>query len=214
MPRPGYTPKPPEVPPPGLVPVKGERPGYYLTETGELWSYLDRGRLRSPTWHRLRVQPAKAGRTREGTIYYDYPSVTLYDGTDNQGHRRIKRRFLHRMMIQTFICRGPIPDGLVARHLDGDWRNWALRDSQGKIRLAVGTRAENEADTARLDRYPVGERHPNHKLRERDVHEIKALRSQGYTWLAIGQAIGCSQTWARKCGLGLAWPHVQRGAPA
>lgn len=56
-------------------------------------------------------------------------------------NRRPKPFFVHRLVLAAFV--GPLPEGQVTRHLDGDCRNNTLSN------LAYGTRSENTADMMR-----------------------------------------------------------------
>jgi hypothetical protein len=56
-------------------------------------------------------------------------------------NRHPKTFFIHRLVLEAFV--GPMPEGNVTRHLDGNCRNNHLSN------LAYGTRLENSADMLR-----------------------------------------------------------------
>lgn len=107
----------------------------------------DRGRVRS--WRLWRTpggqrpgERAKEPRIMEGwTNNNGYPMVGLFlDGV-------LTHCQVHCLVLEAFV--GPRPEGLIARHLDGDESNPALYDEKGEHRLAWGDWFENAADRYR-----------------------------------------------------------------
>lgn len=76
---------------------------------------------------RRRLKPVQWRDTR-------YQRISLYDG---KGYGR--PRYVHQVVLLTFV--GPLPDGLVVRHLNGDPSDNRLAN------LAYGTRKENQQDS-------------------------------------------------------------------
>jgi hypothetical protein len=110
------------------------------------------------SWGRVkRVSPgmgARAGRIlKPGRDRYGYPQVQLYR------NGKSLMRPVHRLVLETFV--GPCPEGMEARHLDGDKGNPALSN------LAWGTRAENREDQRRHGTMPRGDRHWSRTLPHR-----------------------------------------------
>jgi hypothetical protein len=78
------------------------------------------------------------------------------------GHHNL--RYIHVLVLETFV--GERPDGMVARHLDGDTSNNQLKN------LCWGTPTENMADR---------ERHGNHLIsgvRKLSVSDVQFIRSK------------------------------------
>lgn len=114
----------------------------------------------------------------------------------------------HRFSYERFV--GPIPPGMIVRHkndipLDINPRN-----------LELGTRADNNRDTAERGRWNIhgrrnpvhGEGHPAAKVTEETVREIRRLRAAGMTYKAIGGLVGLSDN---QCSLIVRrknWAHV------
>ena len=83
-----------------------------------------------------------------------------------------KRRYLHRLIAETFV---PNPDGKpVVAHGD----NNGLNDAAWNLRLA--THAENMADKRLHGTQVAGERHGNAKLSDADVIRIRELKNDEY----------------------------------
>ncbi len=100
--------------------------------------------------------------------------------SDKSGHLSVvlrKRRHVqvHTLVLEEFV--GPCPDGLECRHLDGCSNNNNLWN------LAWGTHAENMQDCVRHGTHVPprinGENHPQSKLTENDVREIRKIYSNG-----------------------------------
>jgi hypothetical protein len=121
-----------------------------------------------------------------------YLKVTLCNGQQQ------KPAFVHRLVAEAFVpgC------GDVVRHLDGDSVN-ARADN-----LAWGSHADNEADKKRHDRVPIGERHPNAKVTDAIVRQIRALSRRGFSQLAIADATGINRGTVGCIARGERWAHV------
>lgn len=122
-------------------------PGYAVGADGIVWScHLRNGHGKThPTW---RVLKSVLGR--------DYPQVTP---SLNGRPENIR---VHNLVLCAFI--GPRPEGMEARHLDGNPLNSALSN------LCWGTPIENTADKRRYGRWGT-------KLTEDDVQAIRELAS-------------------------------------
>lgn len=125
------------------------------------------------------------------------------------GHRTIglrrtgqpKGRFrLHVLVMKIFW--GPVPPGMVCRHLDGDPSNNDLRN------LAFGTPGDNIEDARRHGTLAIGSRHGRSKLTEADIPIIRQLRRDGLEYEEIGRRFGVRPTVASKIFRRKAWAHV------
>lgn len=101
---------------------------------------------------------------------------------------KAKLFLVHRLVLEAFV--GPCPEGLEGRHFDGDGTNNRLDN------LRWDTHRANHVDTVRQGRFiphpqPFGEEHPNAKLSNAQVAEIR-LRPRTDTHTAIAKEYGVS----------------------
>lgn len=124
-----------------------------------------------------------------------YYRIGLY-----KGDKQIKM-FVHRLVLETFI--GPCPEGMEARHLDGDPQNNYVEN------LAWGTCVENRYDRIKHGRNNNGENHPLAILTEENVGEIKRLlKEANLHHREIGKMFGVSRDTISKIKQGKKWAHV------
>lgn len=120
-----------------------------------LYQVSNRGRVRSQT------RILKCGIHRSGHRYCVLSKDSQYFNVQ-----------VHRLVLLTF--RGPCPEGMQARHLDGDPTN------NSPDNLAWGTLQENMRDQAKHGVLAVGERNGNSKLTRKEITEIRAAaRARG-----------------------------------
>lgn len=176
-----------------LLPVPGW-PGYHVSEDGEVWSECRTGPRRTSQNPRLvnRPEPPKVWRrlkTRVNWAGYVMFSV----GRKTTG--------VHRLVLLAFI--GPCPDGMEARHLDGNRSNNVLGN------LKWGTKRENEDDKIAHGTVHVGERHPGVKLSEAEVREIRALYAGGgWTHKSLGSRFRVTESCVQRILKGRTWHHI------
>lgn len=113
--------------PKNFVPVVGY-PSYLINKSGVVI-----GKSGRP------LKPRKMQPSRNGNLAY--LMVALYDGTGMQGR---SDRYVHHLVLETFV--GPRPEGMEARHLNGDYSDNRLQN------LAWGTKAQNMQD--RIKHHP------------------------------------------------------------
>lgn len=107
------------------------------------------------------------------------------------------------------LYRGPIGEGLDVCHRCDN------RCCVNPDHLFLGTRKDNVDDMFRKGRQRDyskalrGESHPNAKLCENSVRMIRALRSQGLTYVEIARATGVSKPQVASVVTRRTWRHVQ-----
>ncbi|MGA0270492.1 MAG: HNH endonuclease signature motif containing protein [Ilumatobacteraceae bacterium] len=124
-------------------------PGYFVTKQGIILS------------------------TKSNSGKCDKPPRELVPQPNKTGHLRIRlcnrgktqMRFVHHLVLENFV--GPRPDGLVARHLDGDPSNNNLGN------LEWGTSSRNRLDMWEHGTMPHGSTHTSSKLTEEQVLEMR-----------------------------------------
>lgn len=87
-------------------------------------------------------------------------------------------------------------------HCDGD----SLHDHIDN--LYWGTYTENNNDRIRHGTMPYGTKHPNAKLSEQSVSELKEAHRRGESKSSLAKRYSISATLAGRIIRGLAWPHV------
>jgi len=97
---------------------------------------------------------------------------------------------VHRLVLETFV--GPKPDGQEACHINGDPTDNRVEN------LYWGSRSQNMQDMSRHGTHAKirmpGESHPQAKLTEEDVRQIRArhIRGDGRRQSSEGDASGCT----------------------
>lgn len=123
-----------------------------------------------------------------------YLQVTLYkNGTS------ITRRF-HKVIHEAF--HGPVPEGLVVRHLDDDVANNRLDN------LDLGTNQDNSNDAARNGRTKRGTQLPGAKLDDEKVRWIKRRLLAGDRQKDIARDAKVNRALIYLIGKGKKWKHV------
>jgi hypothetical protein len=160
--------------------------GYRFGTDGTVWStWTTGGRGGSPpNWPWLRLNPKK-------------PSKRGYFRVWVKINGKATLTNVHTMILTAF--RGPCPDGMECRHLDGNPLNNAIDN------LAWGTPKENIADQYRHGTACVGERRNSAKFTPEIVREIRTRHAEGWgitrlaRWYEVNHnAIGCiirRKTW-------------------
>lgn len=96
-----------------------------------------------------------------------------------------RKFYVHALVLEAF--RGPRPEGMQARHLDGN------RFNNRADNLAWGTPSENNRDKERHGTGGRGERNPMARLTQDRVKEMRRLHSAGgLTFKALASRFGVS----------------------
>lgn len=144
------------------------------------------GRIYS-TITRKFLRPLRAGK--------GYRSVWI--GTRSRGARR---RYVHRLMLEFF--RGPAPAGMEACHANGD------RSDNRIDNLRWDTRRNNHADKRSHGTSTVGERHPQARLTETAVRQIRARVAAGASQRSLCAEYGVTPNTISRAVRGVSWSHV------
>lgn len=125
-----------------------------------------------------------------------YLQVSLQDGS------KTFPMHVHKAVLQAFV--GVRPDGMVARHLDGDQKNNKLSN------LVYGTPAENGADKIRHGTTAKGERNGRAKLSEAQALDIIQLLKNGVSRSEVMRIYGIGDSTVGSIGAGRIWKHLPR----
>jgi hypothetical protein len=110
--------------------------------------------------------------------------------------------FVHRLVLEAFA--GPCPDGMEARHLDGDGKNNHISN------LVWGTSVENRHDRIKHGTHNIGEDHGMTSLTVKEVKQIKKLLKEGELYeRQIGEMFEVSRDVVSKIKQGRNWKHVK-----
>jgi hypothetical protein len=144
-------------------------PGYDVSNLGRVRAWYNaRRNLRSEPRIR-KTPPNRAG----------YPTVTM----QADGHPYCP--LVHRLVMLAFV--GPCPEGMEARHLDGNPGNARLDN------LRYGTPKENAADMAAHGTRATGARHGQARFSDAEVEAIRAFVAAGGTHSAAARTFGVSR---------------------
>ena len=116
----------------------------------------------------------------------------FWDGATGQAHRYIWE-----------AERGPIPEGLVVRHVGCSNPSCVNPDH-----LDVGTQQENMKDRDREGNAPRGARNGRSKLRPEEVRTIRRLAARGMSYRAIARRYGMHDTTIGDIAKGKLWAHL------
>lgn len=123
-----------------------------------------------------------------------YAAVTISKGGEYRPYN------IHVLVLEAF--EGPRPDGMVARHLNGD------RLDNRANNLAWGTPAENQQDRHVHGTATIGEKHPMAKLTLAEVHKIRGFRHHGFSTRWIANRFGISRATVNDIAAGRIWKEA------
>jgi hypothetical protein len=154
-------------------PIK-DCPGYEVSNQGRVRSY----------WKVVGQGYGKG----TASFITDIPQKILKDSITEDGYLyvRLKGKHcpIHRLVLETFV--GPCPENCECRHLDSNRSNPDLTN------LSWGTRKENAIDRKSngTEIFVNGEKHPNAKLTDEQVVEIKVSLDKGFGLSELGREYG------------------------
>lgn len=164
--------------------------GYEVSDLGRVRSFRrhgGRGRGLMETPRIKKVHPSAVG----------YLCVTLQKPDGN----RCSKYHVHALVAAAFL--GPRPEGMQVAHADGDRGNARL------VNLRYATPAENAEDKRKHGTDTPGERNGRHKLTDRDVREIRQLRTRGALQRELAERFGVSISAIQFVLSGERWSHVK-----
>lgn len=171
-------------------PIEGF-PGYRAGNDGTVWSCKKRGGPKqwflSDEWTLLNWRVEKNG----------YARVWLR-ATGCEKSRKVS---VHSIVLIAFA--GPRPDGMEARHMDGN----PLNNHASNLQWA--TPKENHFDKYRHGTVQQGERNGKSKLNADSVRQIRLLREQGFTFKEIAANFGITDVCVMHVLQGKTWKHVR-----
>ena len=110
-----------------------------------------------------------------------YPCVAI---RSDEGIKKMPN--VHVLVAEAFI--GPRPNGMVVCHKNDDKGDARL------INLEYGTHSQNKQQALKNGKTPVGEKHPQSKLKNSEVEKIKTMLEEGnLTHKQIGDMFGVSR---------------------
>jgi hypothetical protein len=167
-------------------------PGLGVTRDGKIWSCRIRGQR----------FPERRGPWKEVATYrrpYGCRYMVFCYRPESGGP--VQCFYVHRIVLEAF--KGPSPDGMEARHKDGDTSNNHIDN------LEWGTHAENMEDKRRHGRGSEGTKNGNAKITDGDVREIRrSYKEDGVYQKVIAKKFGLKQTTVSRIVLGKSWKHV------
>lgn len=170
------------------LPAKGFEGRYEVSDQGRMRRIKNLGSGRFAKGYILNPKPNSRG----------YLRTTLY--VDGKRHNIA----IHLIVLKTFV--GPRPPGHVTNHKNGDKTDNRLDN------LEWVSQAENVAHAIEHDLFsftPKGEDHPNAKLTEDDVKEIRQLYATGeHTQIALADRFGVSDVMISYIVNRKSWKHI------
>lgn len=142
------------------------------------------GRVRSwkvnpPNKKNKTIENPKILSTKIGSA--GYPCVAIWS---NEGIKKMPN--VHVLVAEAFM--GPRPDGMVVCHKNDDKTDATLKN------LEYGTHSQNKKQAIKNGVAPTGENHPQSKLTNSQVTEIKKMLGDGnLTHKQIGDIFGVSR---------------------
>ena len=160
--------------------------GYFISDQGDVYS--------NRTGVMKKLKPYT--RWSKGKVKQKHLRVTLYG---EEGKKKIFQ--VHTLVFTHFV--GPVPDGLLIRHLDDNEDNNALTN------LMLGTAADNMKDALKNAKILCGERSPKAKLNEDQAKQILKL-AKSVAFVELARIFNCSPSNIGYIVAGKTWKHLDR----
>ena len=169
-------------------------PHYIVGDDGSVWSNQygrggDCGRIKY-----IRDFPMKLKASFHGPAGNKYAKVGIYTNC------KAKAKKTSVLVLETFV--GPRPFRYVSAHKDGNREDNAL----GNLKWA--TTAENNEDTARHGHRLFGESHPNTKLTDAEVLDIRRRIKEGCHRKHLAEEYGVCRNTIGNVGRGDTFSHL------
>ena len=159
-----------------------------------LYEVSDQGRIRSLD----RPMRNKRGfSTKKGQILLPIKKANDYLVVGLHSAQKRIQQTIHRLVYEAF--NGPVPDGLVVRHVNHDRTDCRLAN------LLIGTPQDNSDDMVKAGRSHHGSGHYKALLSEDDVLTI---RQSNETHAVIAKRLGVARSTVSKAKAGKNWSHV------
>jgi hypothetical protein len=135
----------------------------------------------------------------------------LQGGTDKDGYKKVilcqsgKRRYcrVNALVLETFI--GAPPSDMqnpTAAHDNG------VRTDNRLSNLKWASQKDNIRDKVRHGTAQIGEKHPQCRLTEEKVLNIRQMRKSGMKWREIAESVGETFASVYAAGSGRNWKHI------
>jgi hypothetical protein len=176
--------------------IPGYEGSYAITDDGKVWSY--------PRQWQFAKKHCVTGH-HNGKFLNQHKHSGGYLMAVLTTHSKKRMRYIHRLVAQTYI---PNPHSLPeVNHKDGNKKNNHVSN------LEWVTRKQNAKHAKKLGVYGVhnparGERHPDARLRDQDVLEMRAIRKFGFTIKVIAHAYSHSWSATREVLTYQSWTHL------
>lgn len=171
--------------------IPGFDPRYEVSAAGQLRSWTARG-----TAARGGNKWAKVPRIVKGTIgNHGYPQFGLLSSKGV-----LTSVYMHQLVLAAFV--GPLPEGLVSRHLNGDPLDNRLEN------LTYGTHLENHTDRGHHGRTARGVLSGKSKITDEIALAIINRYRSGESQMSIAKSYGLAQTTVSSVIRGETWSHV------
>jgi hypothetical protein len=171
--------------------IPGFDPRYEVSAGGQLRSWAARG-----TAARGGNKWAKAPRIVPGARHRD--GYTIFGLLDDKG--RTTSVYMHQLVLAAFV--GPLPEGLVTRHRNGDPTDNRLEN------LTYGTHLENHADRGLHGRTARAAASGKSNITDEIALAIVARYRAGESQMSIAKTYGMGQTTVSDIVNGRTWASV------
>ena len=174
-----------------LAPVGADHPGYFISNTGRVFS--TRGQ-----------EPRELAPWPNGLGGYHRVGLRSVSG-------KPRTRLVHRLVALAFLPPAP-PRKPLVRHLDGNPSNNDVGN------LAWGDHADNYADSVRhgTAKAPRGEDHGQSKLTREDIKKLRKLYERpgaAWTYASLARELGVSPATVSRAMKGETWCHLPLPTP-